>query len=932
MPALALSVTLAAGLWPFGGGGDAEPTVGSLPRRPPPVDTRSAVPESTARARAEYREFLALPGTPGDMRAESMRRLADLHLAAGEEADIAADAAASEQSYREAIALYRQYLAEFPARPGADIVLYSLSRAHDGVAEADAALVVLDDLVRRFPQSPVAGEAQFRRGERLFVTRDYAGAAQAYAAVVERGDESEFHEQALYKLGWSRFKLGEYEACLDPFLDVLGRRFAGVTNQDERRLLDSLSKPERELVDDTLRAMSLSVSQTEGIAGIDALLDRRGAVAFADVIYGGLGDLYLEQERYGDAAEAYRGFVRREPAHPRAPYLQAEVIRAYTAGKFPTKVLDAKAEYVELYGLHSAYWQGVEPAARPAVVTALKESLTDLASYDHERAQKSHAPEAYQKAALWYRRYLEFFPDDPDSAPRNFLLAEILYEGGDFAAATSEYRRTAYGYGAHGQAAEAGYAALLAARERAKQLAPAEQEPWQAAEIEEELKFAAAFPEHAQAAVVQTHAAEELFRRGELARAVDVAGGIVTRVPPAAPEQERVAWTVLAHGQFDLGRFAEAERAYVRLRAYADADPALRSQVEERIAAAVYKQAEAQKSTGNDAQAVAEFLRVADAAPGSSIRPNAIFDAASLLVSGKQWPQAVDVLQRFRREYPQHEFNAEVTQQLAVALVEAGRGEEAALEFENVAATPNLAADLQREALWRAAEIYDRAGRREPASRSYAAIVARFPQPFAEAMEARSRLADIARDGGDIAGRKKWLEDIIAADAGAGAARSDRSRSLAAHASLELATPLRDAFVAARLAAPLSASLKAKKQRMEQALAAYARAADYGVAEVTTAATFETAELYFRLSRDLIESDKPANLSAEELEEYQLLLEEEAFPFEEKTIELHGLNAGRAADGVYDEHVRRSFARLAELSPARYARTERSERYVADID
>ncbi len=33
-------------------------------------------------------------------------------------------------------------------------------------------------------------------------------------------------EQALYKQGWSRFKLNEYEACLDPFLGVLARYHA----------------------------------------------------------------------------------------------------------------------------------------------------------------------------------------------------------------------------------------------------------------------------------------------------------------------------------------------------------------------------------------------------------------------------------------------------------------------------------------------------------------------------------------------------------------------------------------------------------------------------------------------------------------------------------------------------------------------------------
>ena len=56
------------------------------------------------------------------------------------------------------------------------------------------------------------------------------------------------------------------------------------------------------------------------------------------------------------------------------------------------------------------------------------------------------------------------------------------------------------------------------------------------------------------------------------------------------------------------------------------------------------------------------------------------------------------------------------------------------------------------------------------------------------------------------------------------------------------------------------------------------------------------------------------------------MLEEQAFPFEEKAIELFEANARRAADGVYDEWVRRSFDALATLKPARYAKAERGAR------
>ena len=65
-------------------------------------------------------------------------------------------------------------------------------------------------------------------------------------------------------------------------------------------------------------------------------------------------------------------------------------------------------------------------------------------------------------------------------------------------------------------------------------------------------------------------------------------------------------------------------------------------------------------------------------------------------------------------------------------------------------------------------------------------------------------------------------------------------------------------------------------------------------------------------------SERPKNLQGVELEEYNSLLEEQVFPFEEQAIKAHELNAARAKDGVYDEWVKKSFQALAELKPARF--------------
>ena len=351
-----------------------------------------------------------------------------------------------------------------------------------------------------------------------------------------------------------------------------------------------------------------------------------------------------------------------------------------------------------------------------------------------------------------------------------------------------------------------------------------------------------------------------------------------------------------------------------------------------RIAASIYRQAELAQADGDVDAAVADFLRIDAAAPGADIRPSALFDAATLLLTNERWGESVLLLQRFRREYPEHRFNRDVTAKLALALRADQRNAEAAAEYERIAASTDETAEVQRSALWQAAELYAADGQHAGEVRVYTALVSRFPVPAGEALEARLKLADLAAVDGDWPVRRRWLEDIVKADRDMGAERSDRSRFLAATSALELARPLRDAFNAVALTAPLDKSLKLKKSRMEQALQAYGQAADYGVAQVTTAATFETADLYYQLSRDLLASERPQDLAADESEQYDVLLEEQAFPFEEKAIDLYRVNAERAGDGVYDQWVRASYARLAVMVPARWSRSERSEDVITWID
>ena len=73
----------------------------------------------------------------------------------------------------------------------------------------------------------------------------------------------------------------------------------------------------------------------------------------------------------------------------------------------------------------------------------------------------------------------------------------------------------------------------------------------------------------------------------------------ITRQPQAAEKLRRVSWTVVAHGQFDLQHYARAERAYLEFRALGPGQGIPAAELDERIAAAVYRQAEAHLANGD---------------------------------------------------------------------------------------------------------------------------------------------------------------------------------------------------------------------------------------------------------------------------------------------------------------------------------------------
>lgn len=830
----------------------------------------------------------------------------------------------------EAIRIYQEILDRYPSYERADQVLYQMARAYDEVGQPDKAMDVMDRLVAQYGYSDYLDEVNFRRGEFLFTRRKFREAESAYESVIRMGTASTYYELALYKLGWALYKQEFYDLALERFMALLDYRlsigydFEAVNSEDDERR-----------VADTFRVISLSFSNIGGPEVVDEFFASSGHRSYEDRIYANLGEFYLDKLRYQDAASVYDAFVQLNPYHRAAPGFGMRIVEIYAQGGFPMLVVESKKAFAQKYGLNSEYWDYFDVTDSPEVLGFLKTNLTDLASYYHalyqDESLADDRPENFAEASNWYREFLASFPADPESPSMNYNLADLLLEDGDYASAAREYERTAYEYEPHDRSSAAGYAAIFAHRENLKVVDEIGHAEALRETVDSSLRFADTFPEHENAAIVLGAAADDLYEMKEFDAAITAGTKLIERYPAADLDLRRAAWTVVAHSSFELARYPEAEAAYGSLLSLVPEDDEERAGLVDNLAASIYQQGEQANAAGDFRAAADHFLRIREVAPSSGILASAEYDAAAALIRLEDWTAAARVLEDFRATFPGHELQGDVTKQLASVYRRAGKLDQSAAEYERVAAESDDP-ELQRETLLLAGDLYEQVEAADSALAVYRHYLEQFPQPLDMAQETRFKVAGMYEARGEFDQQREMLSAIVASDQSAGAERTDRSRYLAAQSALTLTEDLFDRFVEVKLTQPFEVSLAQKRERMDTALTAFEGLVDYEVSDVTAAATYYIAEIYFDFSQSLMDSERPDDLSPSEMVDYDLALEEEAFPFEERSIEVHEQNYALISAGVFNPWVERSLAKLAEVKPGRYAKTEISSGFLSSID
>ncbi|MCF6324371.1 MAG: hypothetical protein L3J89_08620 [Gammaproteobacteria bacterium] len=869
-------------------------------------------------------------------RSIAISRLADLELeaefndaevAAAEPLSEALMMAKKEQQNRikleRTMNLLEMSLRDYPDLGSNDEVLYRLamisSQLDKHVKSADA----LEQLAAKHKDSRFYLEAQFRLAEDAFVIGDYEGAAQRYSKVVEVPGNLVFYEKAYFKRGWSRFKLQEYQLAVDDLMKAAAYR----DTKGKSGGKGSIDRDEH--FDAYFYAIALNFSYMEEHSALTDYFRNTHSSKFTYYIYSELSDIYLAQKRYSDVVAILKQFSEEYPGSRYLPLMEFRIVTTWERSGFFNNFYAAADSFYTRFNPFASYWvpekktKKIKAVMLAEITPLLRDNIFSIASYYHNQYQSTSTDKSFELASEWYERYLAHFSETALEDNVNYAYADLLSEKEHYEKAIGHYEIVAYKNDAIVDQ-RAAYATVVLAERLYSQSVGGQKVVWQLRYIKHALLFKRTYPTDMRSERIVLRAVEIAFAGEKYQQAVNIAS-LLERIDSKSVRFE--VDLIKAESLFNLAKFDKAEGVFLSLIHTLAAGDARKKKMEDRLALTIYRQAEVELAAGNDVAARQKFERIAALVGDSEIAPKGLYDATVLAMEGESWLELIDYAGRFRSQYPDHERRDDVTKLLSVAYINAGQYANAAQILEEVYEIEQDE-EIKMASLWQSAELYEALNDMPASIRTYQRYVETYQEPFPQYMEALNKLTTMNDTMGDVRRGDLWAGKIRKADHQIdGAMKTDRTNHIAGVATLRLAREKKAVFDKLTIRQPLKVHLKRKKDAMDWARGLYTTAYEYHSPEIMTESLFSIAEMYYGFSRAVMDSTRPEGLNEDEMEQYEIGIEDLAFPVEEKAIEIYESTLSHLNQGIFNIWTQKSYHQLETIFPARYARQVKVDLY-----
>lgn len=887
-------------------------------------------PKSKTDIRKAYSDYLKFASKEDNSRLDAINRLAELEFELSsklqqenENLKTGKDEKLDDRLYNErlekTIELLSTSLKDYPKAKGNDKILYQLAKAYDHKGDHNNSEKTLLILVNKYPKSPYYIEGQFRLAEILFSKRNYVKAEDTYTDIIGSRKNNVFYEKSLFKRGWARFKQEYYLEAVDDYLEAVDYH-----NFED---YNDLKQSQKEQFNEYFRAVGLSFSYLGGAEPLNKYFKANPSFRYIYYSYSHVSDIYLKQQRYSDAVDTLKFFIENNKKSKDIPVSYLKIVKIWKQGGFAKKAIEEIDVVYNKYNPNSKYWLSKQATGKVyiKVNNGLKENMLLASSYYHKLYQDKSKNNHFAAADKWYKRYIKHYKSSARKDNIYYQYAGLLSKNKQYIEALKFYEIAAYD-GEIILNKKAAYATILLSDKLHKKTKSGNGKKQL---LNKHIKYATLYTQlysnSKQSPQIILHAAEIAFQTRQFKKAIELADSISTNIKSANNTKANI---IKAHSYFNLSQYGNAEAAYFSSISNGYVSKKSRKKLTDKLALSIYKQAEISTKEGKINEAIENFVRISTIVPSSSISATGLYDAIALSMENKLWNASIQNIKNFQRLYPLHKYNRDVTKKLSIAYLNSNQGIKAAQEFEKISGFEKNK-EVKVAALWQAAELYESKNDTKAAIRSYEKYTVKYKKPFPQYMESMSKLTELYAKINNSKKSSYWHKQIIKADKKTiGKYKTDRTRYITSFASLYLAKSEHQKFSKQQLVLPLKLSLRKKKYVMQKAVRYYGQASRHGIAETATESTNAIADIYKSFSKDLLSSQRPKSLRGDELEQYVILLEDKAFPFEDKAIEFYEANMSHIKDGVYNKWVKQSHLQLKKLFPTRYKRAAKLDRYI----
>ncbi|HTR52910.1 MAG TPA: tetratricopeptide repeat protein [Kofleriaceae bacterium] len=304
----------------------------------------------------------------------------------------------------EAEVLYKQLYTDFPNYKRMDLVTYLIGFAEKEDGHEDEAIAKFQEVIAKYPESPLFGDAWMMVGEHEFAAGHWQPAMDAYKHVPTDAATADL---ATFKTAWCMWKLGDSMGAAEKFKELLDRR------EKCEHGTGTNCKRTASLAEEALDYLVIVFTEDRSLSPREVydFLQSIGGDKYSHDVMIKVAESYGAQAEWDRSNDAYRFLIKMEPDSIKAADYQRDIIQNWNTALELDRAQEEIKVLLENYGPTTAWAKAQKNR------DALDHSLGITEQLVRNTAMQIHAEAQRREKALHITKQAEGCATKPTLPP-----------------------------------------------------------------------------------------------------------------------------------------------------------------------------------------------------------------------------------------------------------------------------------------------------------------------------------------------------------------------------------------------------------------------------------------------------------------------------------------------------------------------------------